>query len=176
MALHEGIGLAGFHALSEDRATHALYQCCSSCIWARRVAADRPYPSVEALLEHADEVLADLGEAQVDDALDGHPRIGDRTASAASSREQAGVSGADPDVLTALAAGNAAYEERFGHVYLVHASGRSADELLAVLRERLGNDATTERRVLREQLALINRTRLTRLLEPVDWEALAWSE
>ena len=98
-------------------------------------------------------------------ALAGHPRIGERCAHASSRREQSGVAGAGAQVLDALAAGNRAYEERFGHVYLVCANGRPAGELLAVLRGRLGNDPATERRVLRAELREINRLRLERLLE-----------
>ena len=78
-----------------------------------------------------------------------------------SRREQAGVTG--DETLAALAAGNREYEARFGHVYLVCASGRSGEELLAVLRSRLDNDPVTERAVVREELGRINRLRLERL-------------
>lgn len=176
MPRREGIGLEAFHRLSDRQATHALYECCSSCFWARRVAAGRPYATVAEVLAAADAALADLGDGELAEALAGHPRIGERTSHASSRREQSGVDGADPAVLTDLAAGNAEYEARFGHVYLVHADGRPAAELLAVLRERLGHDAATERTVLREQLALINRSRVTRLLEPVDWDELSWAD
>lgn len=176
MNLHEGLGLDGVHALTERQATNALFQCCSSCLWARRVEVGRPYPSLAALLERSDAVLAELSEAEVDEALAGHPRIGERTTSASSRREQAGVVDAEPAVLAALAAGNAEYEARFGHVYLVHADGRPAAELLDVLRERLRHDPATERAVVRRELAAITRSRLTRLVEPVDWEAAAWAD
>ncbi|MDO3638429.1 2-oxo-4-hydroxy-4-carboxy-5-ureidoimidazoline decarboxylase, partial [Mycolicibacterium arseniciresistens] len=92
------------------------------------------------------------------------PRIGGRADNAASAREQAGVLAAGDDVRAELAAKNQAYELRFGHVYLVCASGRSAEDLLAVLTDRLTNDAATERRVLRKELAEINRLRLRRLV------------
>ncbi|MFC9435977.1 2-oxo-4-hydroxy-4-carboxy-5-ureidoimidazoline decarboxylase [Nocardia sp. NPDC057030] len=156
-------GLAGFHALPEAAATEALLACCSSPEWARVLVAGRPYPSVDALLAAADAALADLPEAEIDRALAGHPRIGERADTAASAREQAGVATADDAVRSALAAGNRAYEARFGHIYLVCASGRSGDELLAILAARLGNDAETERRVMRTELAKINRIRLRAL-------------
>ncbi len=147
---------------------HALFEVCSSPIWARRVLAGGPFPDVEALLDRADRVLAELPEAELDAALDGHPRIGDRPSNPSSAREQAGVAGADAAVKAELAAKNGTYEDTFGYVYLVCASGRSAEELLAILTERLGNDPETERRVMRNELAKINRLRLERLLsEPV---------
>lgn len=115
-------------------------------------------------LDRADRVLAELPEAEIDQALDGHPRIGGKADNPSSQREQAAVQSAGSDVLDALAEANRAYEEKFGHVYLVCATGRSAPELLAILEERLGNDPETERRVLRVELAKINRIRLNRML------------
>lgn len=148
-----------------------LTACCASPAWAAAVADGRPYPTVAAVLERADAVLGRLDEAEIDEALAGHPRIGERPddgspAHASSRREQAGVAGADPDLLIALAEGNKLYEQLFGHVYLVCADGRSAGELLALLRGRLANDPATERWKLRSELEKINRLRLTRLLEP----------
>lgn len=145
---------------------HALFECCSSSIWARRVAGSRPYATRDLLLDRADRVLAELPEAEIDQALDGHPRIGARADNASSKREQAAVQGAGSDVLAALAEANRKYEAQFGHVYLVCATGRSAPDLLGILEERLGNDPETERRVLRVELAKINRIRLNRLLGP----------
>lgn len=156
-------GFAAFDALSERDAVLELLSVCAAPDWAAGVAAGRPYASLDALLARADEVLAGLAESQVDAALAGHPRIGERAAGLSSRREQSRVAAAGTDVLDALVEGNREYEERFGHVYLVRADGRSAEELLAVLRERLGNDPATERRVLRGELAKINRLRLSRL-------------
>lgn len=153
--------------LSTEDLAPVLLAVCASPAWARGVGERRPFRTAEDLYRAAADVLEALTEIDVDDALAGHPRIGDRAAaahSASSAREQAGVSDAQADVLRGLAEGNAAYEERFGHVYLVCASGRTAAELLAVLRSRLGNDPQTERAVLRRELAAINRIRLERLL------------
>jgi 2-oxo-4-hydroxy-4-carboxy-5-ureidoimidazoline decarboxylase len=141
-----------------------LLACCASPVWARAVAAGRPYATVADLLDRAGAVLADLPEAEIDRALAGHPRIGERSAHASSQQEQAAVASADRPVLDALAAGNRAYEERFGHVYLVCADGRTAGELLAVLRARLANDAATERATARAELGKINTIRLGRLV------------
>jgi 2-oxo-4-hydroxy-4-carboxy-5-ureidoimidazoline decarboxylase len=159
-------GLESFNTLRERQAIHALYQCCTSCIWAIRVAAGRPFPDEEALYERSDLILAELTEADLDEALDGHPRIGDRPTNTSSAREQSGVAGADESILTQLRECNAEYEEKFGHVYLVFADGRPAADLLAILRERMNNDPETERRVMRMELAKINRRRLRVMLEP----------
>lgn len=160
----KAIGLDGFNALTDRQRMHALFEVCSSTIWARRVLAGAPFPDPQALLDRADRVLAELPDAEIDAALDGHPRIGGKVDNAASAREQAEVTAAGDDVKRALADGNRAYESKFGYVYLVCASGRSARELLDILTERLDNDPDTERRVMRAELAKINRLRLERLL------------
>lgn len=138
-----------------------LLGVCAAPAWAARVAAGQPYDSLDALLAAADAALTD---ADLDAAMAGHPRIGDRAAGGRSRQEQSAVASAADDVLDALVAGNRAYEERFGHVYLVCASGRSAEDLLATLHARLGNDARTERAVAVAELAAINRIRLTQLV------------
>lgn len=159
-------GLPSFNDLTERQAISALYDCCSSSIWALRVASARPFSDDEALLEYADLILAELTESDLDEALAGHPRIGDRPDNPSSTREQSGVAGADPEVLAELKELNKAYDDKFGHVYLVFANGRPADELLAILKERIRNDPATERRVMRMELAKINRSRLKRMLTP----------
>jgi 2-oxo-4-hydroxy-4-carboxy-5-ureidoimidazoline decarboxylase len=159
-------GIDSFNALSETQAVHALYACCSSRMWAVRVAAARPFADERALLDQSDLVLTELTDTDLDEALDGHPRIGDRPTDASSTREQRNVTDADPAVLEELRTANRTYEEKFGHVYLVHADGRPADELLRILRRRLHNDPDTERRVLRLELAKITRSRLSRMICP----------
>ena len=164
----KAIGLDGFNALTDRQRMHALFEVCSSTIWARRVLAAAPFLDAQALLDRADRVLAELPDAEIDAALDGHPRIGGKVDNAASAREQAGVASADDDVKAALAEGNRSYEAKFGYVYLVCATGRTAPELLDILTERLANDPDAERRVMRNELGKINRLRLERLLsDPV---------
>lgn len=177
-------GLHRFNTASREQVLAELTACCASPGWAQAVADGRPYPSVDTVLEQADSILGRLDEAEIDKALAAHPRIGERPDAspehlspehpsaqhlspehASSRREQAGVVGADAEVLAALAEGNRFYEQRFGYVYLVCADGRSATELLALLRGRLANDPSTERWKLRSELAKINKLRLTRLLE-----------
>jgi 2-oxo-4-hydroxy-4-carboxy-5-ureidoimidazoline decarboxylase len=149
-----------WNALDAAEAEKQLREVCAATRWAREVAANRPYPDLASLQATAEVTLTD---ADLDEAMAGHPRIGDRAAEGASRREQSGVAGADPEVLAALADANRAYEERFGHVYLVCATGRSAQEMLDILRARLGNDPTTERAVALAELAAINRLRIARL-------------
>jgi 2-oxo-4-hydroxy-4-carboxy-5-ureidoimidazoline decarboxylase len=153
-----------FNALPEEAVHRALLECCPSRRWADAVAAGRPYASVDALLAASDAAAAGLGESDLRAALAGHPRIG-QPAAGQPAREQAGVASADAATRQALTAGNAEYEHRFGHIYLVCAAGRSAAELLSLLRERLRNDRETEWDVVRSELGKINRIRLRRLLE-----------
>ncbi len=159
-------GLAEFNGRPADAARRALLDCCSAARWADDLVAGRPYRSAASLLRRSDRAVAALPQAGLAAALDGHPRIGDRAAAGRrwSGPEQAGVAAADPAALRALADGNQAYEQRFGHIYLVCAAGRTAAELLAVLRARLANDPATEWEVVRCELQKINRIRLAALL------------
>jgi len=164
--MDEGAGFAGFNALTEDAAMRALLRCCSSSRWADAVATSRPYPSLAALLATSDAAVARLSAEDLREALAGHPRIGDplKAGGEWSRQEQAGVSSPDASTRRALADGNAEYERRFGHIYLACATGKSAAELLAFLRERLDNDAGTEWRVVASELAKINQIRLRKLV------------
>ncbi|UYP20021.1 2-oxo-4-hydroxy-4-carboxy-5-ureidoimidazoline decarboxylase [Rhodococcus sp. Z13] len=155
---------ADFDALPEADAVALLLDCCASPTWARSVAAARPFGNREALLSAASAAAESLTGADLDDALAGHPRIGERSEHASSRREQAAVTTADAGTLERIAAGNGAYEEKFGHVYLVRAAGRSAGELLEILERRLANDPETERKEVRAALAEITRLRLERLV------------
>jgi 2-oxo-4-hydroxy-4-carboxy-5-ureidoimidazoline decarboxylase len=160
----EGVGLAGFNARPAEQAREALLGCCRAERWAAQVTTGRPYSSLGALQARAAEVLTD---EDVTEALAGHPRIGQAPAATHSSwsrSEQSGVAGADEAVRAELAAGNQAYEARFGHIYLVCAAGRSATELLAILQARLANDPETERQVMRGELIKINDLRLAQLI------------
>jgi len=154
------------NGLTEAAVRQELRACCASARWIQEVAAARPYASEAALLAASDDAVASLTDADLREALDGHPRIGDRRVEAGSlsSQEQAGVRGADDSLRQALDAGNAEYESRFGHIYLAGATGRSASELLVFLRERLSNDPGTEWKVVASELAKINQIRLRKLL------------
>ena len=155
------VAVAAFDALPAAEAVALLREICTAPRWARELVDGRPYGSLEKLQAAAEAALTD---ADLDDALAGHPRIGDRTAAGAARREQAGVAGAAPETLAALAAANRAYEARFGYVYLVCAGGRSAEDLLATARDRLDHDPAEERLVALGELAAINRLRLAQAL------------
>ncbi|SCL34367.1 2-oxo-4-hydroxy-4-carboxy-5-ureidoimidazoline decarboxylase [Micromonospora rhizosphaerae] len=164
-----GGALAGFNRAPAGQAERDLLACCAVPEWAREVAAGRPYPSLRALVESADGGLLRLSWEQVAQALAAHPRIGERVAgtdreSAWSRREQAGMDGADAATRAALVEANRAYERRFGHIFLIFASGRTDAELLAAARDRLTNDAATERRVVHGELRRIALQRLERLV------------
>ena len=163
------VSLDRFNALPAPDAERELLNCCASRAWARAVAADRPYPGSAALAAAGDAVLAELPWPDIAEALGAHPRIGQRAAgtgrdAAWSRREQAGVEGADAAVRGALAEANREYEQRFGHVFLIFATGRTPAEMLTAARARLAHDEPTERRVVRDELAKIIRLRLERLV------------
>lgn len=154
-----------FNGLPPAAAQEALLACCASPGWAARVADHRPYPTSADLVVAGVAAFDELTWPDLAAVLAAHPRIGERpsgdSADAAwSRREQSGVQGAD----TELAEANRAYEERFGHLFLIFASGKSAGEILAAARGRLGNDEETERRVVRGELRKIVELRLERLV------------
>ncbi|MEV4113614.1 2-oxo-4-hydroxy-4-carboxy-5-ureidoimidazoline decarboxylase [Nonomuraea sp. NPDC049695] len=164
--------LTDFNARSPDAAEEELLTCCASRTFAAKLAARRPYRDLGELTAAADAAVRELAWDDVLEALAAHPRIGERAAGGGreaswSRQEQSGLadSGAQDGVRQALAEGNKAYEERFGHVYLVCATGLSGAQLLARLRDRLGNDEESERAVVRDELAAITRLRLGKLMK-----------
>ena len=158
--------LAWFNDLPDDQAAQELLAVCHSRRWATRVADGRPYPDLAALQRTADEVWMALDPADWLEALAAHPRIGERGGASpdSSSREQAGVDAAGQDVRAAIASGNAEYERRFDHVFLISAEGRGAEEILANLRARLDNAPDPELEGAAGEHRRIPRLRLERLL------------
>ena len=164
---HRCVDLAEHNALSDAEAARALAAVCAAPRWVDAMIASRPFGSLDELLRQADDALDQLTAADLDAALAGHPKIGARpsgTGGEQSRREQSGVDPGDAELAEGLAEGNRAYEARFGRIYLVCASGLSGPELLAILRDRLDNDADTELVVTRAELGKINRLRLERLV------------
>ena len=159
---HTPPGLARFNALPGGDAVRLLLGCCSAPGWARRVAGGRPYAGVDDLLAAADAAWADRGPGELDAAMAGHPRIGERGLSAQSRQEQSGV-GSDAGTIRALRDANAAYETRFGHVFLICATGRGPDDILVELRRRMTNDPATELEVAAAEIGKINALRLRKL-------------
>ena len=154
--------------LSDEQAAEELLAVCQSRRWAKQVAAARPYADLAALQQAADQVWTGLGPGDWLEAFAAHPRIGERGGASAewSRREQAGVGAAGEDVRQRIAAGNAEYEARFGHVFLISAAGRDATEILDALQRRLGNDPDTELRVAAEEHRRITRLRIEQLMQP----------
>ncbi len=139
-----------FNRLPPSAARDALLACACVDRWADEVVAGRPYTSVETVADAATVAADPWTDDEVESALARHLRIGERAEGDAadvsmSRSEQSGVDPSDAGVARRLAAGNRAYEARFGHVFLIRAAGRSAEEILEQLTERLGNDAVTER-------------------------------
>ncbi|PZG21540.1 2-oxo-4-hydroxy-4-carboxy-5-ureidoimidazoline decarboxylase [Nonomuraea aridisoli] len=158
--------LEAFNVLPTAEAERELLACCASPAFAGLVASLRPYGNLDELLETAGKVVRELEWGDVLEALKAHPRIGERAdgggRDAAWSRQE--QSGVEERLRAELAEGNRAYEERFGHVYLVCATGLTGAEMLARLRERLRNDEERERHVVRDELAAIARLRLAKLV------------
>lgn len=163
-------GLRRLNELPADAAERAFLACCAAPAWAAAMTAARPFADAAALSAAAESAYARLGRPDVAEALAAHPRIGERRdgadrESAWSRAEQAGTSEAAAEVRAALREGNIVYEEQFGHVFLICATGLSAEQMLTALRERLAADPETERRTVREELRKIVHIRLTKLLE-----------
>jgi len=162
--------LAEFNALPSTNAESLLEDCCGCARWAAGVAAQRPFVHFNALYESADTVWRSLERADWLEAFSHHPRIGEKVATGSTSArkwaegEQTGARAADDDVKTRLARGNREYYEKFGYIYIVCATGKSAEEMLAILDQRLHNDPASELPIAAEQQRLITRLRLEKLL------------
>lgn len=155
-------------ALSAAAARQALHRCCASSAWVEEMLRRRPFGDDETLFEAADEAWWALDPDDWLEAFAGHPRIGEREAAAFktagwSREEQSGVEAAAAGTRRELGEGNRAYEEKFGHVFLICATGKSAAEMLAALRRRMENDPQTELRVAAEEQRNITRLRLEKL-------------
>jgi allantoicase len=168
----EACGLAHVNAMSDDAATRALLACCGSTAWAKQMTSRRPFASLAAMREANAAVWAKVGESDVDQAFRAHPRIGEKKAAesagaqarAWSEGEQRGAAQASQATLDELARVNAEYEKKFGHLFIVCATGRSADEMLALAEARMANDAATEKRVAAEEQRKITDLRLEKLV------------
>jgi len=160
------MGVEHFNSLSREEAEALLYSCFAHRDWAARVAASRPFQDRSALLASAESAWSSLGRADWLEAFAAHPRIGDRGghAPATSEREQSKVMAASHETLTAIAEENRRYEDRFGHVFLIAASGRSAEEILQSLRQRIANDPEKELSVAAAEQRKITQLRLDELL------------
>ena len=158
--------------LSEADATTAFTQCCAAQRWVERMVIDRPFESLPEMLEISDRIWEECDFDDYLEAFEGHPRIGDVESLAKkyagtkawAGGEQSGVNGADRAVLERLAEGNKNYEEKFGHIFIVCATGKSAAEMLTLLEARMGNPPEYEINVAAEEQNKITRIRLKKLL------------
>jgi OHCU decarboxylase len=159
-------GIERFNSLSDEKAIQELYGCFADLGWAARVAAGRPYGDLATLMASADSAWLDVGPSGWLDAFKAHPRIGESGGHSprSSEREQRLVRLASAQTLAALSEENRRYEARFGHVFLIAAEGRTADEVLGAMRRRIGNDPATELEVAAGEHRKITRARLERLL------------
>lgn len=158
-------------ALSDDEACAELSRCCGATDWVDGMLAARPFRSDAVLFETAQRLWWELAPAQWKEAFAAHPRVGERATRQSATREwsakeQAGVAQATEATRVALAQGNRAYEARFGHVFLVCASGLSGDEMLQALKRRLDNTPAEELRIAAGEQAKITRLRLEKLVQP----------
>ncbi|MGW3495322.1 2-oxo-4-hydroxy-4-carboxy-5-ureidoimidazoline decarboxylase [Streptomyces sp. NPDC001020] len=159
-------GLARFNALQEPAAFAALYEACASTAWARRLLAARPYATAADLYAASDAATAELTTADLEEAMAGHPPIGrPKPGDATSAREQRGMAGVSAGLKAEMLELNLAYQEKFGHVFLICATGRSGEQMRDAVKERIGNAPEREREIIRVELGKINRIRLARLVE-----------
>lgn len=160
------------NSLSSAEAEAEFLKCCGSAHWAHEMTGARPFKSLDELLSKADLVCSSLREEDWLEAFRAHPKIGEQKATAVqseqaqswSSQEQSGIERAAAETRAALAAGNQKYEERFGFIFIVCATGKSSEEMLAILNSRLENDPGAELVVAAEEQRKITGLRLQKLL------------
>jgi 2-oxo-4-hydroxy-4-carboxy-5-ureidoimidazoline decarboxylase len=164
--------IAALNAMDPTAARARMLECCGSGRWAQRMADGRPYRDREALFSAATSEWSRLTEPDFLEAFGAHPKIGDLdslrsrfSADAWAGGEQAGAAGAPGEILERLAEGNREYEERFGFIFIVCATGKAAAEMLSLLEARLPNTRAREVSEAAEQQALITRIRLEKLLD-----------
>jgi 2-oxo-4-hydroxy-4-carboxy-5-ureidoimidazoline decarboxylase len=165
--------LACWNDAPPDGAAAQILPCCGSNAWARKMAAQRPLPDEAALMAASDAVWRSLNESDWMEAFNSHPRIGELSVPECSAprsiawatQEQKDVADAADAVKIALAKGNRDYEHKFGRIFIVCATGKSAAELLEILRRRLQNDAETELHEAAEQQRQITQIRLRKWLQ-----------
>jgi len=133
--------------------------------WVKRLLAARPYATADDLLTASDAAMAELTTADLEEAMAGHPPIGrPKEGDPTSAREQAGMAGAAEDLKAEMLELNLAYQDRFGHVFLICATGLTGEQMRDALKERIGNPPEREREIVRTELGKINRIRLARIV------------
>ncbi|WP_420310190.1 2-oxo-4-hydroxy-4-carboxy-5-ureidoimidazoline decarboxylase [Streptomyces sp. YS-B37] len=159
-------GLTRFNVLEEHAAFAVLLEACASTAWARRLLAARPYAGPEDLYAASDTATAGLTDGDLAEAMAGHPPIGrPKPGDPTSAREQRGMAGASEDLRAEMLDLNLSYQEKFGHVFLICATGRTGEQMRDAVKERIGNAPEREREIVRTELGKINRIRLARIVE-----------
>ena len=166
MLMHQGVGLDAFNAMPMQKAVHALYECCYSVPLAADVARGRPYSDHDRLFRQSDSLLFTVAEDSIDTILQAYPHVGRRPRSTKSHAEQCSVWDERPEVMAELDSVARRYEKQFGFGFVMFVGESTAYDVLAAISDRLLNDFETERKVVRNELARINRTRLERMLGP----------
>src|SRR5947207_9615506 len=166
--------LQWLNQLSAEHAEPEFLKCCGSRRWAQLMTTARPFANVEALVAEADRIWWSLSEEDWLEAFRAHPKIGEKKAAtvqsaqaaAWSAKEQAHVTTASENTLAELAQRNREYEDRFGFIFIVCASGKSSGELLTILEGRMQNNPKNELRIAAEEQRKITRLRLEKLINP----------
>ncbi|HSK64626.1 MAG TPA: 2-oxo-4-hydroxy-4-carboxy-5-ureidoimidazoline decarboxylase [Pyrinomonadaceae bacterium] len=166
--------LRWFNELAPEMAREELLKCCGAKRWAETVAQARPYSSLEDLFAKAADAWLALDRESWREAFRSHPKIGEQKAATPvaaqsqqwSAQEQRGVANATPDTVDKLARLNRAYEEKFGFIFIVCATGKSSDEILTLLEQRLNNAPEVELTIAAAEQAKITELRLRKLLDP----------
>ena len=168
------MSLDSLNELPRPDAEAEFLKCCGSTRWARAMTAARPFATEPEVFARADDISSSLEDADWLEAFRAHPKIGEQKAAAVqshqeqkwSAQEQSGVAEASAGTIAQLAERNREYEDRFGFIFIVCASGKSPDEMLAILNSRIDNDPRSELRIASEEQRKITRLRLEKLLNP----------
>ncbi|WP_296403586.1 2-oxo-4-hydroxy-4-carboxy-5-ureidoimidazoline decarboxylase [Psychrobacter sp.] len=166
------IQLSNFNSLPHDEALYQLLICCTSKKWAETLLTNRPFASLDSLLQCSDEIWCHLSKSDYIEAFEGHPQIGDvstlkekyKNTLKSASKEQSLVNEADEDTLRALAKGNRDYLNKFGYIFIVFATGKSARQMLDILNTRLNNSDAKELIISAAEQNKITRHRLKNLI------------
>ena len=161
------------NSIPSEQAETEFLKCCGSRRWAAKMTAQRPFENVEEMVTVADRIWWALDSTDWLEAFDSHPRIGETKAAAAVAREsltwsateQSGTRNSTQQTMEELAELNRQYQEKFGFIYIICATGKSAEEMLAILRDRLANDPATELRNAATEQAKITTLRLNKLIK-----------
>ncbi|MFG2894889.1 2-oxo-4-hydroxy-4-carboxy-5-ureidoimidazoline decarboxylase [Streptomyces sp. NPDC048248] len=165
-------GLSRFNTADDSAALAALHEVCASGTWGSKILAQRPYATIDDLFAASDAAMAELTAGDLAEAMAGHPPIGrPKPGDPTSSREQSGMAGASDELKAEMLELNLAYQEKFGHVFLICASGRTGEQMRDAVRNRIDNTPEQEREIVRVELGKINRIRLTRIAEGTEGEA-----